>query len=129
MCSEGLAENLFDVLICPLGLAVGLGIVSTRVAPFDVEKLAELTSDFGHQTRVSIGEQGTREAMETDNVSEELLRDLEGVVGCAGFDEVPHFGGAVGEGEDGVAALTGWHRDPVHADGLPAAVGKLDGLE
>ena len=67
--------------------------------------------------------------METDKVGEELLRDLEGVVGCAGFDEMHHFGGAVGEGDDGVITLTGVQRDPVHADGLPAAVGELDGLE
>ena len=65
--------------------------------------------------------------METNNVGEELSRDFEGVVGCAGFDEVHHLGGAVGEGEDGVVALG--QRDSVHADGLPAAVGKLDGLE
>ena len=44
--------------------------------------------------------------METDNVGEELLRHLEGVAGCAGFDWVRLFGGAVGEGEDGVIALT-----------------------
>ena len=106
MFSEGYAENLLDVLICPLGLAVGLGIVSTRVAPFDVKELAELTPDFGHQARVSIGEEGTRDTMETDNVGEELLRDFERVVGCAGFDQVLHLGGAVGEGEDGVIALT-----------------------
>ena len=54
--SEGYAKNLLDVLNCPLGRAVGLGIISTRVAPFDIEKLAELTPDFGHQARVSIGE-------------------------------------------------------------------------
>ena len=59
--------------------------------------------------------------METDNGGEELLRDLEGVFGCAGFDWVHHFGGAVGEGEDGVIALTGGQRYPIHADGLPAA--------
>ena len=58
--------------------------------------------------------------METDNVGEELLRDLEGVVGYAGFDQVHHFCGAVGEGEHGVTDLTGGQRDPVHADGLPA---------
>ena len=44
--SEGYAEYLFDVLICPLGLAIGLWIVSTRVAAFDVEEFAELTPDF-----------------------------------------------------------------------------------
>ena len=43
--------------------------------------------------------------METDNVGKELLRDLEGVVGCAGFGQVHHLGGVVGEGEDGVIAL------------------------
>ena len=67
--------------------------------------------------------------METDNVGEELLRDLEGVVGGAAFDWVHYFGGAVGEGEGGVVALTGRQSDPVPADGLPAAAGKLDGLE
>ena len=30
--------------------------------------------------------------METDNVENELVRDLDGVVGCAGFDQVHHFG-------------------------------------
>ena len=86
--SEGYAENLLDGLIGPLGLVVSLGIISTRVASLDVEELAELTPDFGHQTRVSIGEEGAREAMDPtlDNVGEELLRDLEGVVGGAGFD-------------------------------------------
>ena len=53
--SEGYAENLLDVLVGPLGLTDGLGIVSTRVASFDFEELAELTPDFRHQTRVSIG--------------------------------------------------------------------------
>ena len=104
--SEGYAKNLLDVLNCPLGLAVGLWIASTRVASFDAEEFAELTPDFGHQARVSIGKEGARDTMETDNVGEELLRDLEGVVGCVGFDEVHHFGGAVDEGEDGVIALT-----------------------
>ena len=54
--SEGYAENLLDVLVGPLGLAIGLGIVTTRVTSFDVAEFAELTPYFGHQTRVSIGE-------------------------------------------------------------------------
>ena len=84
--SEGYAENLFDVLVGPLGLAVGMGVVTTRVAAFDVEELAELTPYFGQQTRVSVGEEGAGKAVEADNVGDELLREFGGVVGCAGFD-------------------------------------------
>ena len=39
-----------------------------------------------------------------------------------------HLGGAVCEGDDGVVSLTGWQRDPVHVDGLPAGAGELDDL-
>ena len=82
------------------------GVSITRVDPFDVKELAELTPDFGHQTRVSVGEQGAGKAVGADYVGEELLRDFEGVVGCAGFNEVHPFGGAVSESEDGVITLT-----------------------
>ena len=126
---DGDAKNLLDVLVRPLGLAVGLWVVSARTTAFDVEEVAELRPYLGHQARVAVGQEGARKAVKTDDVVKKLVGDDQGSVGSAGFDQVHHLGCTVGEGQDTVVALARGQRHPVHADGLPAAVGELDGLE
>jgi len=68
-----------------LGLAVGLGIVAARSAAFDVEELAQLSPDLGHEARVSIRKQGERKAMKTNNMVNELPRNDGRVISGTAF--------------------------------------------
>ena len=129
VAGEGDAEELFDGLVRPFRLAVGLGIVSARSAAFDVEEVTELAPDLGHQAGVTIGSEGARKTMETDDIVEELVGEDHRGVGGAGLDQMYHLGCPVREGKDDIVSLAAGEGDPVHADGLPAAEGELDRLQ
>ena len=116
-------------MVRPFRLAVGLGIVSARSAALDVEEVAKLAPDLGHQAGITIGNEGARKTVEADDVVEELVGDDQRGVGCAGLDQMNHLGRAVRECEEDIVSLAGGEGDPVHADGLPAAEGELDRLQ
>ena len=44
-------------MVRPFRLAVGLGIVSARSPALDVEEVAKLAPDLGHQAGVAIGDE------------------------------------------------------------------------
>ena len=77
---------------------------------------------------ITIGDEGARKAVQTDDVVEELVGDDHRGVGGAVLDQMCHLGCPVRECEDGVVSLAGGEGDPVHADGLQAAEGELDRL-
>ena len=56
-------------------LAIGLRAVSARTTAFDVEEIAELGPDLGHQAGVAVGEEGARKAVKTDDVVKKLVGD------------------------------------------------------
>lgn len=113
-----LAKVLLENLIGSFGLAIRLRMKGCREHRFDLSKAKDFFPELRGECRSSVGDDIVREAMEADNLTDELTGKIDGSVGCLGRNEMSHFRKSVDDHQDGVVTLgVGELRDMIHRQG------------
>jgi len=123
-------QVLFQFLVDPFRLSVGLRMVSGRRCGFNSQQSVQFLHEGGDKLWSAVGDDLPREAMKFPDVPKLEVR-------CPGsgdrgdcFDEVRTFTCRVDGHHDGVvSARFREFRDEVHADGIPAFIWDREWLE
>jgi len=123
-------QVLFQFLVDPFRLSVGLRMVSGRRRGFNSQQSVQFLHEGGDELRSAVGDDFPREAMKFPDVPKVEVRCPGGGDRSDRFDEVRTFTCRVDGHHDGVvSARFQEFRDEIYADGIPVFVRDREQLE
>lgn len=124
------SDELFDNLVGALCLSVRLRVISGGGLHLDLEEFHQMLKEVGNEDGTAIGDDGLREAMETEDVGEKEEGKIGSGNGFDRWDEVRLLGHAAHNSPNRVASTRARElNNKVHGDGQPGTCGDLEWLE
>ena len=117
------AYVLFQLLVNPFGLSIGLRMIGGRRGGFDPEQPVEFLHEQGNKLRPSVGDNFAWEAVEFPDIADVEVSGSGGRDSGHRLDEVRPLTYRVDDRHDGVVPARLWEfHDEVYADDLPTFV-------